>query len=153
MSDVLAPAISHSLRGQWEPVYRSRLHYLVTWTTRGHRPVLKEKHAVTLRRLLAQVCEERGIPLLETGVGSDHVHVLFSLRPAQSAASAVRELKGRSGLDLLTEHPELRVWLKGNLAWDEHYAIETVSHSRLDRVSTALRARHAVPATGMARAS
>jgi putative transposase len=128
------------------------LHYLVTWSTRGRRPVLKDKHAGALHRLLTQLCEERGIPLLEACVAADHVHLLFSLKPAQSVASAVRELKGRTGLQLLADHPELRVWLGGNLAWDEHYAIETVSPARVDRIRTSLRARHAAPAAGFARA-
>jgi putative transposase len=145
MSQALAPLATHSLQGHWEPIYRSRLHYLVTWSTRGRKSVLKPKHAEKLRHLLAQVCEERGMEPVESYVGTDHVHVLFSLKPAQSVASAVRELKGRTGLTLLADHPELRVWLGGNLAWDEHYAIETVSPVRLERLRDALRARHAAP--------
>ncbi len=153
MSTSQAPPISPTLRGRWEPVYRSRLHYLVTWSTRGRRAVLREKHGGTIRRRVAAICQERAIELTEVGTGSDHVHVLFSLSPSQSVASAVRELKGRLGLELLSEHPELRVWLGGNLAWDERYAIETVSHARLDRLKAVLRARHGMAAEELARAS
>lgn len=153
MSSALAPRISPPLRGKWEPVYRSRLHYLVTWSTRGRKAVLREKHGETIRRRLAGICRERAIELCEIGTGSDHVHVLFSLPPAHSAASAVREMKGRTGLELLADHPELRVWLGGNLAWDEHYAIQTVSHARLERVRSVLRARHASSEGNLARAS
>jgi putative transposase len=153
MSSTLAPHISPTLRGKWEPVYRSRLHYLVTWSTRGRKAVLREKHADAIRRRLASICRDRTIELCDAATGSDHVHVLFSLPPSHSAASAVREMKGRLGLELLSDHPELRVWLGGNLAWDEHYAIETVSHARLERVRTVLRARHAGTEGSLARAS
>src|SRR5262249_47918405 len=152
MESTLAPRISPTLRGKWEPVYRSRLHYLVTWSTRGRKPILREKHGETIRRRLTSIGRERTIELCEIAVGSDHVHVLFSLPPSHSAASAVRELKGRLGVELMSDHPELRVWLGGNLAWDEHYAIETVSHARLERVRELLRARHA-PDGNLARAS
>ena len=56
----------------------------------------------------------------------------------------VRELKGRSGLALLTQFPELRVWLRGNLIWDERYSVETVSAARVEAVRERLRALHGV---------
>jgi hypothetical protein len=46
----------------------------------------------------------------------------------------------------------VRVWLRGNLAWDERYAVETVSAVRVVRVRERLRALHN-PDEGLARAS
>jgi putative transposase len=130
----LAPTVRHALRQNWEPLYRSQLHYLVTWSTRGRRPVLKDRHITAIQALVRSVCEDRGIALVEVVAGHDHVHALFGLKPAQSVASAVRELKGRTSMSLMMEFPELRVWLRGNLVWDERYAVETVSPLRVDRV-------------------
>jgi putative transposase len=141
----LAPGINTALRRRWEPVYRSRLHYLVTWSTRGRKPVLKDRHARRLHELLPRICRERGFELLDLGIGQDHVHVLLELKPSQSVATAVRELKSRAALELLSEHPELRVWLGGNLLWDERYAVETVSSVRLARVQQRIREFHGLP--------
>ena len=152
MHQSMAPEVKESLSGRWEPVYRSRLHYLVTWGTHGRRPVLREKHLRVLQRLIEQACEERAFALVESALSSDHVHVLIGLRPAQSVASAVRELKGRTGMSLLTQFPELRVWLRGNLAWDERYSVETVSTIRLDKVRDRLKALHG-PSDELAAAS
>ena len=143
MERTLVPRVSAALRGRWEPVYRSQLHYLVTWYTRGRRPVLKDRHRAVLGETVAGLCEERGITLLETAPAQDHVHVLFGLRPAQSVASAIRELKGRAGMEIMARFPELRVWLGGNLMWDERYAVETVSPARLAKVQARLRTLHA----------
>jgi REP element-mobilizing transposase RayT len=142
MERALAPEIEEALQGRWEPVYRSQLHYLVTWSTRGRRPVLRERHIQALQRLVQQSALERDMSLVDVVAGADHVHVLFGLRPSQSVASAVRELKGRAGMDLLSQFPELRVWLRGNLVWDERYAVETVSPVRLDSVRTRLHTLH-----------
>ena len=142
MLDELAPEVREELLGRWEPVFRSQLHYLVTWSTRGRRPVLRERHARAVRELVEQSCAERGIALLECAVASEHVHALIGLSPSQSVATAVREIKGPTGLALLTQFPELRVWLRGNLVWDERYSVETVSGQRLDRVRERLRAIH-----------
>ena len=142
MLDELAPEVRDELLGRWEPVYRSQLHYLVTWSTRGRRPVLKERHALALRTLVAQACEECGITLLECAIAPEHVHALIGLRPSQSVATAVREIKGPTALTLLSQFPELRVWLRGNLVWDERYSVETVSGMRLERVRDRLRTLH-----------
>jgi len=147
-----APHVSAALRGRWEPVYRSQLHYLVNWYTRGRKPVLKDRHLAVLGEIVAGLCEERGITLLETAAAQDHVHVLFGLRPVQSVASAIRELKGKTGMALMSRFPELRVWLGGNLIWDERYSVETVSPVRLEKVRARLRTLH-VPPDQMARAS
>jgi REP element-mobilizing transposase RayT len=68
--------------------------------------------------------------------------VLCGLKPAQSVASAVRELKGRTSMALLERFPELRVWLRGNLVWDERYAVETVSPLRVDKIRERLTNLH-----------
>ena len=155
MNDELAPELSQAIRGRWEPIYRSQLHYLVTWSTRGRRPVLKTRHVRAVQDLIRHACEERGHSLLDVAAGPDHVHVLMALRPSQSVASVVRELKGLTGLALLAQFPELRVWLGGNLAWDERYAVETVSAMRVERVRERLRALHGAgePHEDLARAS
>ena len=139
---MLAPAVQASLLRKWEPVNRTQLHYLVTWSTRGRRPALRERHAQALESSLRQLCLDRGIPLLELSTGSDHVHVLLALKPTQSVASAVRELKGSTGMSLMARFPELRVWLRSNLLWDERYSIELVGQARLVAVRARLRALH-----------
>jgi putative transposase len=138
----LAPEVNAELMGRWEPIYRSQLHYLVTWSTRGRRPVLKERHAAALADLIRQTCDDRGYTLLDAVAGPDHVHVLLGMSPTSSVASAVREIKGSTGLQLLAHYPELRVWLRGNLVWDERYSVETVSAMRLEKVRDRLRALH-----------
>ncbi|HET9326272.1 MAG TPA: IS200/IS605 family transposase [Candidatus Eisenbacteria bacterium] len=147
MNSKVAPPINEALHERWEPVYRSRLHYLVTWSTRGRRPILKERHARKVHELVAKVCDDRGFELLDVAVGQDHVHALFGLKPSQSVATAVREIKSRTGLALMSDHPELRVWLGGNLLWDERYAVETVSPIRLEHVQRKLRHLHGPPET------
>lgn len=142
MDQNLAPEVQNEFVGRWEPVYRSRLHYLVTWSTRGRRPVLRDRHLQALARIVRQSCDERGFVLTDVAGGPDHVHVLVSLKPTQSVASVVRELKGRTAVSLVSTYPELRVWLRGHLLWDERYAVETVSALRVDAVRERLRTMH-----------
>jgi putative transposase len=138
----ITPPVQQALMQRWEPLYRSQLHYLVTWSTRGRRPVLKDRHIAAIHELVRSASEDRDFNLVEVVAGPDHVHVLFGLKPTQSVASAVRELKGRTTMTLLQRFPELRVWLRGNLVWDERYAVETVSPLRVDRMRERLQHTH-----------
>jgi REP element-mobilizing transposase RayT len=138
----LAPEIEASLLRRWEPLQRNQIHYLVTWSTRGRRPVLRDRHARTLDRELRVLCADRGLPLLEICAGQDHVHVLLALPATRSVASVVRELKGSTAVSLLAAFPELRVWLRSNLLWDERYSVEMVGPVRLNAVRARLRALH-----------
>lgn len=117
----------------WSPLCVSRLHFHVTWLTRGRRKILSGDRAATLRSILTAMCGELGVRLEALGVLSERIHLLISLRPSDCAGSVVRELKGRSALELLSRRPELRVLLGGNLVWDETYGISTVSPGNLGR--------------------
>jgi putative transposase len=148
----LAPEVHASLAARWQPLVRSRLHYHVSWSTRGRRPLFKDRHVNAIESMVQAICDERGYGLDQVAVGADHVHVLVALRATQSIASVVRELKGRIAPALLAEHPELRVWLRGNLVWDESFAVQTVSAARIERVRSRLKALHGVDES-LARAS
>jgi putative transposase len=115
----------------WVPQCVSRLHYHVTWTTRGNKPVLVGRRAETARAVLSLLAQERGVRLEAVAVLPDRVHLVASLRPTDCAASVVRELRGKSALRLLREQPDLRVALGGHLVWGETYGIATVSPGKL----------------------
>ena len=105
--------------------------------------MLRDRHVRTLRDLIQQTCDELDFTLVEFAAAPEHVHLVLGLSPTQSVASTVRQLKGRTGLTLLQAYPELRVWLRGNLIWDEPYSVETVSGMRVEKVCERLRALHA----------
>ena len=58
----------------------------------------------------------------------------------------VRELKGRSALALLRACPDLRVALGGHMAWNDRYAMATVSPRQLSRLVERLEAIDVTPA-------
>jgi REP element-mobilizing transposase RayT len=138
----LAAIIVRELKGrcplavlrQW-PDLRVALGGNLAWSTRGKAPVLAGRRATVLRSILSGLCEERGILLQAIAVTPSQVRLVVSLRPSQLAASIVRELKGRSALAVLRQCPDLRVALGGNLAWNDRYAMATVSPRQLPRLT------------------
>lgn len=126
-----AASYADTLAPHWAPLCVSRLHYHVTWPTRGRKAVLQGRRVEAVRSALQVLARERGVKLETVAVLADRVHLILSLRPTDCAASVVRELRGRSALALLRELPELRVALGGNLLWGETYGISTVSPGKL----------------------
>jgi REP element-mobilizing transposase RayT len=121
------------LPAHWSRLCVSRLHYQVTWFTRGRRPVLTADRAEILAAVLHELSLPLGARLEAIAVGSDRVRLLLSLPPSESVGSVVRELKGRSALALLDRRPDLRLHLGGHLVWNENYGISTVSPQGLAR--------------------
>ena len=118
---------------------RRRLHYHLTWSTRGKSPVLVGKRDHALRCILEGLCKQRGSLLQAVAITPAQVRLVVSLRPSQLAASVVRELKGRSALALLRQCPDVRVALGGHLAWNDRYALATVSPRQLPRLTEKLK--------------
>jgi len=121
------------------------LHYHLSWNTRGKAAVLTGRRAAALRAILEELCQERGLQLQALAITPAQVRVVVSLRPSQLAASVVRELKGRSALALLRQCPDLRVALGGHLAWNDRYAMATVSPRQLSRLVERLGAIDVTP--------
>jgi REP element-mobilizing transposase RayT len=133
-----SPTFARTSDREWQPVCIARLHYHLAWSTRGKSPVLTGRRETALRAILTELCHERGFLLQAVSVTPTQVRLVVSLRPSQLAASAVRELKGRSALALLRHCPDLRVALGGNLAWNDRYALATVSPRQLPRLAQKL---------------
>ena len=133
-----SPSFDRAREREWLPVCVARLHYHLSWSTRGKSPVLTGRRVLALRAILEGLCKERSIQLQALAVTPSQVRLIVSLRPSQLAASIVRELKGRSALALLRQCPDVRVALGGNLAWNDHYALATVSPRQLARFSERL---------------
>jgi REP element-mobilizing transposase RayT len=130
---------ARAIERDWQPICIARLHYHLTWSTRGKSPVLVGKRDHALRGILEGLCKERGILLQAVAITPAQVRLVVSLRPSQLAASVVRELKGRSALALLRQCPDVRVALGGHLAWNDRYALATVSPRQLPRLTEKLK--------------
>jgi REP element-mobilizing transposase RayT len=130
---------ARAIEREWQPICIARLHYHLTWSTRGKSPVLVGKRDLAIRTILEGLCKERGILLQAVAITPAQVRLVVSLRPSQLAASVVRELKGRSALALFRQCPDLRVALGGHLAWNDRYALATVSPRQLPRLTEKLK--------------
>lgn len=82
---------------RWECIYH------VVFIPRYRRKTLYGKLKREVGRMLRELCEQKGVLLLEGHAMSDHVHLCLSIPPKYSVSNTVGFLKGKSAVRIHRE--------------------------------------------------
>ena len=101
-----------------------------TQVSRGHHPEVSEEGSVRAiesarRSYSAELCDQRGVELVEGKAMSDHVHMCLSIPPKFSVAHTVGFLKGKSAVRIHRELLKERR-MTGLHFWATGYCVSTV---------------------------
>ena len=77
-------------------------------------------------KILRQLCENKGVEILEAELCKDHVHMLVAIPPSQSVAQFVGYLKGKSSLMIFDRHANLKYKYGNRHFWCRGYYVDTV---------------------------
>ena len=77
-------------------------------------------------KILRQLCENKGVEILEAELCKDHIHMLVSIPPSQSVAQFVGYLKGKSSLMIFDRHANLKYKYGNRHFWCRGYYVDTV---------------------------
>ncbi len=99
--------------------------YHVVFIPKYRRKVLYGKLRLAVGRILRELCEQKGITLLEGHACPDHIHLFLSIPPKHSVANTVGFLKGKSAVRI---HRELlrEKRMTGLHFWAVGYWVSTV---------------------------
>lgn len=103
------------------------LHFHVVFSTKERRPFMEAKWRKDLHAYLGGIVRGLGGVAEAVGGVEDHVHLLISLKTTDAPANIVRELKKASSVWAAENH-------HSRFAWQEGYAIFTVSWTHVDSV-------------------
>jgi len=76
--------------------------------------------------ILRELCQHRGIELLEGKAMPDHMHMLLSVPPKYSIAHTIGYLKGKSAIRIHRNVLKARGTLFGRSFWSRGYCVSTV---------------------------
>ena len=82
--------------------------YHVVWCPKYRFKILKGEIGKSVRDIIKQLTEWRGIEILEGNVQEDHIHLVLSIPPKYSIAETVGFLKGKSAIKIFDMHTELK---------------------------------------------
>ena len=80
----------------------------------------------SIRDILKQLCDYKGVEIIEGHLMLDHVHMLVSIPPKLSVSQFMGYLKGKSVLMIFDKHANLKYKFGNRHFWAEGYYVSTV---------------------------
>lgn len=81
-------------------------------------------------KILRQLCERKGVEIIEATACPDHIHMLVSIPPKLSVSAFVGYLKGKSSLMIFDRHANLKYKYGNRKFWCRGYYVDTVGRNR-----------------------
>ena len=89
--------------------------------------MIYNQYKADLRDIIKQLCNYKGVEIIEGHLMPDHVHMLVSIPPKLSVSSFMGYLKGKSTMMIYDRHPELQSkWDKA--FWARGYYVEIIGN-------------------------
>ena len=115
MDDV--KSLSHS---SWNCKYR------IVFASKFRQKVFYEERRVEIGKILRQLCEWKGVNIVEAEVCPDHVHMLMEIPPKYSVSGIMGYLKGKSSLMIFEKYANLKYKYGNRQFWCRGYYVDTV---------------------------
>lgn len=112
---------------EWESLSHVRWEckYHVVIIPKYRRKIIFGQLRAKIGRILRELCDQRGVRLIEGNAQNDHVHMCLSIPPKYSVAHTVGFLKGKSAVRIHRELMHERR-MTGLHFWSTGYCVSTV---------------------------
>ena len=115
MNDV--KSLSHS---KW------RCKYHIVFPPKYRRQVIYNQIKVDIGKILRDLCERKGVEILEAECCPDHIHMLVTVPPHMSVSRFMGCLKSKSSLMVFDRHANLKYKYGNRHFWCRGYYVDTV---------------------------
>ena len=100
--------------------------YHIVFAAKYRRQVVYGKIKADIGKMLRELCERKGIEIIEAECCSDHIHMLVRIPPKYSVSEIVGYLKGKSSLMIFDRHSNLKYRYGNRHFWCRGYYVDTV---------------------------
>ena len=90
----------------------------------GEKVFYQEKKAA-IGKILRQLCERKGVRIIEAEACPEHIHMLVEKPPKMAASSFMGYLKGKSSTMLYEQFGELKYKYRSREFWCRGYYVDT----------------------------
>ena len=104
--------------------------YHIVFAPKYRRQVIYGKLKVEVGRILRELCERKGVEILEATACPDHIHMLVSIPPKMSVSEFMGYLKGKSSLIIFERHANLKYQYGNRHFWCKGYYVSTVGANK-----------------------
>ena len=100
--------------------------YHIVFTPKYRRKAIFGQYRESIGQILRQLCNYKGVEIIEGHLMPDHVHMLVSIPPKYSVSQFMGYLKGKSSLMIFDRHANLKYKFGNRHFWAEGYYVSTV---------------------------
>ncbi len=104
--------------------------YHIVFAPKYRRQVIYGKIKEDIGKILRQLCERKGVEIIEASASREHIHMLVSIPPKISVSSFVGYLKGKSSLMIFDRHAQLKYRYGNRKFWCRGYYVDTVGRNK-----------------------
>lgn len=90
------------------------------------RQVIYRQIKADVGKILRDLCERKGIEIIEAECCPDHIHMLVRIPPKYSVSEVMGFLKGKSSLMIFDRHGNLKYKYGNRNFWCRGYYVDTV---------------------------
>ena len=98
----------------------------VAFAPKYRRKVFYGEKRVVIGKILRQLCEWKGVKIVETEVCPDHVDMLVEIPPKMAVSTFMGYLKGKSSTMIYEQFGELKYKYRNREFWCKGYYVDTV---------------------------
>ena len=107
-----------------------RCQYHVVFAPKYRRMVIYKELRADIGKILRQLCQQKGVEIIEAEACPDHIHMLLSIPPKYSVSQVMGFLKGKSSLMIFDRHANLKYKYGNRHFWARGYYVDTVGRNK-----------------------
>ena len=100
--------------------------YHVVFAPKYRRKVFNGDKRLEIGQILRQLCNWKGVNIINAEVCPDHVHMLIEIPPKMSVSSFMGYLKGKSSLMIYEKWGNMKFKYRNREFWCRGYYVDTV---------------------------
>ncbi|EJU23652.1 transposase IS200-like protein [Peptoanaerobacter stomatis] len=100
--------------------------YHLVFEPKYRRQIIYGKLKIEIGKILRELCERKGIEIIQAECCPDHIHMLVRIPPKYSVSEIMGYLKGKSSLIIFDRHANLKYKYGNRHFWRRGYYVDTV---------------------------
>ena len=99
--------------------------YYIVFAPKYRRKILMREYRVEMGKILRELCDWKGVTIIEAEICADHVHMFVEIPPKISVSSFMGFLKGKSSIIIHERHANLKYKHGNRSFWCRGYYVDT----------------------------
>ena len=104
--------------------------YHIVFAPKYRRKILLNQNRAEMGKILRELCDWKGINIIEAEICPDHVHMLIEIPPKIAVSSFMGYLKGKSSLMIYEQFADLKYKYRNREFWCRGYYVDTVGKNK-----------------------